>query len=209
MHVLGKAKAPADPKKPGKTKVTKQTAKAPEQPRTRPADEPQQPADALDAFEAMCNEQDPARAIMMLFWKARHQNPQFSIDITDKDLVAFDQCMEYLEVEPQIRVFRPQGMPPHPGAPATESRSAIPPRPAGPPKPYVVIQMVDKNGDAIVPIENNEEDLQRSQAAQRIRNVAKGASQLADQLMADLRANVTSSSTITEAANALKMLAQS
>ena len=201
MHVLGKTKPDTSkPKKPSAPKVTKP---APEQP---PADD--RAPDTLDRFEAMCNEEDPTKAMMLMFWKARHQNDAFTLNVTPDDIKGFEDCIKYLEVQPQIRVFRPQGMPAHPGAPATESRSAIPPRPAGKPKDYVVIQMVDQNGDAFVPIENNEEDLKRGQDAKRIARIKETAPQLAAQLIADLQANQTSSSTVMEAAEALKLLAR-
>lgn len=197
MHVLGKKPAATDkPKKPSAPKITKLAAL-----------EQQEAADDLDRFEALCNAEDPMRALMLMFWKNRNQNDAFSIDVTAADLKGFEDCINYLEVNPQIRVFRPRGMPTHPGAPATETRSAIAPRPAGRPKDYVVIQMVDQNGDAFVPIENNEADLKRSQEAKRIQRIRDTASQLAGQLIADLQANTTSSSTVMEAAEALKVLA--
>ena len=214
MHVLGKAKTnPDKPKKPSAPKITKPApiSNPPTPENGHPvayAASSAEPPDAIDQFEAMCNEQDPSRALMLLFWKHRHEEQPFTVDVTAADLKAFEDCIKYLEVQPQIRVFRPQGQPAHPGAPATETRSAIPPRPAGKPKDYVVIQMVDQNGDAFVPIENNEADLQKGQEAQRIRQVKESAAQLAQQLMSDLQTNTTSSATITEAAEALKLLAR-
>jgi len=155
----------------------------------------------------MANEIDPMRALMLMFWKYRHQDPAFTINLSAEDLKGFEDCVNYLEVKPQIRVFRPQGMPASAGAPATESRSAIPPRLAGKPKDYVVIQLLDEDGNCIVPIENNEADLQRQQEVERVKMVRSNAPQIAAQLIADLQANTTSSSTIMEAAEALKMLA--
>ena len=213
MHVLGKI-APPTGKKNGP--ITKKPAAPPAVDpaavmsvgKEKPPEDAAASPDALDAFVAICNEQDPSRAIMLLYWKNRHQEPQFSINVTAADLKAFEDCVEYLKVKPEIRVFRPQGAPAHPGSPATDTRSAIPPRPAGKPKDYVVIQMVDEEGNAIVPIENNEQDLQRGQEAQRIKRIRETAPQLAAQLIADLQANTTSSSTVMEAAEALKLLAR-
>lgn len=209
MHVLGKAKANTDkPKKPSVPKVTKPAVQPFATLPPQGAVERREAVDALDAFEAMCNEEDPSRALMLMFWKHRNDDQPFTMDITAADIKGFEDCVKYLEVQPQIRVFRPQGQPAHPGAPATESRSAIPPRPAGKPKDYVVIQLVDQHGDAFVPIENNEADLQKSQEAQRMRRIRESAPQLAAQLVADIQANTTSTSTILEAAEALKLLAR-
>ena len=208
MHVLGKIKPDTSkPKKPSAPKITKPAMEPPAAADHDPSAQAGRVGDALDAFEADCNEANPMRALMIMFWKARHQNDAFTVDVTPADIKGLEDCIKYLEVQPQIRVFRPQGMPAHPGAPATESRSAIPPRPAGKPKDYVVIQMVDQNGDAFVPIENNEDDLKRGQEAKRIATVKSTAPALAAQLIADLQANQTSSSTVMEAAEALKLLA--
>jgi len=164
--------------------------------------------DKLDEFAHMANEADPMRALMLLFWRYRHQDPAFTVEITAADLTAFEQCINYLEIKPEIRIFRPQGAPAHPGAPATETRSAIPPRPAGKPKDYVVIQMVDQEGNAIVPVENNEADLDKGKQAQAARRIKETAGALASQMIADLQAHTVSSSTIMEAAQALQVLAR-
>lgn len=199
MHVLGKKPQQTDkPKRPSAPKITKPT----EQPPAADA-----PMDALDQFAKAAELGNLDIAIMLMFWKARHDAQPFTMDITEADIKGFNDCVQYLEVQPTIRVFRPQGKPAHLGAPATETRSAIPPRPAGKPKDYVVIQMIDQNGDAFVPIENNEADLQRGQETQRIRRIKETAPALAAQMMADLQANTTSNSTIMEAAEALKLLA--
>lgn len=199
MHVLGKKPAPATKKNGPVT-----TRKPPAQPKA----EAEREMDDLDRFEAVCNEEDPARAIMLMFWKNRHQETPFTMDITLKDLQGFEECIKYLDVVPQIKVFRPQGKPAHPGSAATDTRSAIPPSPAGKPKSYVVVQMVDQEGNAFVPIENNEDDLARGQEAKRIHRIRESAPQLAAQLMADLQSNTTSNATITEAAEALKLLSR-
>ena len=196
MHVLGKKPQQTDkPKKPSAPKIT---TPAPEEPTL----------DALDQFAKAADLGNRDIAIMLMFWKNRHQESPFTMDITAKDLQGFEECIKYLDVMPQIKIFRPQGKPAHPGSPATDTRSAIPPSPAGKPKAYVVIQMVDQEGNTFVPIENNEDDLARGQEAKRIQRIRESAPQLAGQLMADLQANTTSNATITEAAEALKLLAR-
>lgn len=163
-------------------------------------------ADVLNQLLAQHNEPILADAAMLLFWRNRFKDSTFSVEVTREDITAFRQCVDYLGVEPQIRVFRPQGAPATEGSPRTATRSAVPARPATPPKDYVVIQMVDQDGNAIVPIENNEGDLARSNEARRIQDIRTGAPRLADQLQADMNMNISSNETITRAIEALRVL---
>ena len=161
--------------------------------------------DALDVFEQAGSD----KAIMLLLWKQRHHNPSLSTEITSADLKGFEECINYLEVEPRIQIVRPQGIPEQDAIPATKTRSGIPARHAKPPKDYVVIQMVDKDGNAIVPVENNEDDFEQGRQAQHLKRIRDTAPQLAAQLLQDLQQNTTSSSTIQQTAEALKALAAS
>ena len=148
------------------------------------------------------------RAIMLMFWKARHANPEFTITVDRADLKGFADCIKYLDVIPTIRVYRPQGLPAQQAIEAHGNRRAAPGRAAQPPKDYVVIQMVDQDGNAFVPIENNEDDLQRGKDGAAARRTRETAPQLAAQLEADIRANTISNATIQEAIEALRVLAQ-
>ena len=199
MHVLGKNPIPPAKKNGPVTTKTPRAAKI---------EEPEQAIDELDQVAKAAALGNRDIAIMLMFWKNRHQESPFTMDVSLKDLQGFEECIKYLDVVPQIKVFRPQGKPAHPGSPATETRSAIPPSPAGKPTASVVVQMVDQEGNAFVPIENNEDDLARGQEAKRIQRIRESAPQLAGQLMADLQSNTTSNATITEAAEALKLLAR-
>lgn len=163
--------------------------------------------DELDMF-AKQDKARVARALMMLFWKDRLRNPNFTVEVTPEDLKGFRECMAYLEVEPKIMIYRPQGLPAVEPQPARGNRRAVPGRSAQPPRNFVVIQMVDADGNAITPIENNQADFDRAQEALGLRAARDAAARLAAQLLADLQANVTSSATITEAAQALKLLAK-
>jgi len=58
----------------------------------------QHPMDALVA--------DPMKAMALLLWKNRIQNPEMGVAITPKDLTGFDQAVQYLEVHAQVRMFR-------------------------------------------------------------------------------------------------------
>lgn len=211
MHILGKKEIhPGRKNGPVTTNAAAPPALNPATVKKVRNETPQESAvapDNLDQFVENCNSEDPMLALMLMFWKIRNQDQPFTMDITAADIKGFEDCIAYLEVKPEIRVFRPQGMPASAGAPATAKRSAIAPHAAGKPKDYVVIQMVDQNGDAFVPIENNEADLQKSKEAQRVRRIKDTAPQLAAQLISDLQANTTSSSTIMDAAEALKLLA--
>ena len=140
--------------------------------------------------------------------KKRHQDPSFTLEVTEADIKGFDECIAYLGVEPRVNIVRPRGLPAQDAIPATAKRSAIPPRAAKPPHNYVVIQMVDMDGNAITPVENNEEDYAEAQEARRLQRIRDTAPTLAAQLLQDLAANTTSSSTIQEAAAALKALAK-
>jgi hypothetical protein len=127
--------------------------------------------------------------------------------VTAADLKAFADCTDYLKVKPKIQVIRPQGLPAQAPIPAQGTRRAIPGRAAQPPKNYVVIQMVDQNGDAFVPIENNEADLAKQQAHARITRTRETANLIADRLQSDAQTGNYSTATMLEAAQALKLLA--
>lgn len=162
--------------------------------------------DALDRFAFA--EDHFVSALMMVFWKARHANPEFTITVDSADLKGFQDCIQYLEVTPTIRVYRPQGLPAQEAVPATGKRRAVPGRPAKPPADYVVVQMVDKDGNSIKAVENNDADYERAGEAAKLRTIRDSAPGLAAQLEADVRSNTLSTSTILEAAAALKVLAR-
>lgn len=175
--------------------------------KTRAEKQAPSPTPAVDELDAFALDSEWEDFIHMLFWKFRFDNAAASIEVTRADLKAFRECMTYLGVTPKIAVFRPEGSPATPGAPAQGDRRAIPPRPARPPKDYVVIQMVDQDGNAIVPIENNEQDFAKAKEAKRIKGIRDSATQLAAQLQADVQANAISNQTILQAAEALRVLA--
>ena len=164
-------------------------------------------SDPLELFAKLA-ERDPKQAIMLLFWKARHQNPEFTVNITPEDVKGFTDCVNYLQVEPEVRIYRPQGLPAQASVPAHGNRRAVPGREAKPPKPFVVVQMVDAEGNAIVPIENNEEDLAAGAKAKNLARIRENAPSLHARLMADVRTGNLSTDIITEAANNLLALSK-
>lgn len=160
--------------------------------------------DVLDTFA----KQGVAQAIMMLFWKDRYRNPEMSVQVTEADLAEFRKCIEYLEIVPQVRIYRPQGRAAHPGTPKTARGEAMPARAAEPPRPFVVIQLVDKEGNGFKPIESTEEGAAERDKANELRRHRDRAASLADQIVSDASSGTTSMATIQDAARTLKALAR-
>lgn len=166
------------------------------------------PKDALDAFAELANA-NPKRAIQLLLWKRRHENPDMTEVISQKDIDGFDASCAFLEVVPDVMIVRPQGRPPQPAVPAVGKRRAVPATGGEPPRPFVVVGLVKKGtADQLKPIENNEEDAQLRDDATRLRRVKETASGLASQLLSDLGRKEFSEATVREAAGALTILAR-
>lgn len=163
------------------------------------------PPSEVDSFVKLAKTY-PVQAALLMFWMNRHSNPEFSIEITPKDLVAFKQAMEYLDVVPELRVFRPEGIPAVEAQPAHGNRRAIAGRPARPGKNVVVIQMLDADGNSIVPIENNEEDQKAGRRIKDIVHAREQAGQLATALLQQMAQGLYSNNTIQEAARILQTL---
>lgn len=163
------------------------------------------PKDALDALAL-----GPAKdVIALMLWKNRHNEPELNVQITERDLVGFKACCEYLHVTPEIRIVRPQGMPGHGGIPATRTRSAIPPQESTPPKPYVTVCLVERGTEnAIRPVENNEQDWAAAEEAKNFNRARDRALQLAGELQRAAATGDFSSSILNEAAQCLAALAR-
>lgn len=151
---------------------------------------------------------DAKDVIALLLWKDRFRNPEMAVQITEQDITKFRACTEYLEVKPQVSIHRPQGRPAMPGSPATATRSAIPPTPAEPPRPYVMVQILDQQGNAFKPIENDEEHAKIRDQANELRKYRERAAGIASQMVNELRSGTIIDSTIMEAAQALAALAK-
>lgn len=163
------------------------------------------PADPIDALVEL-SKTDLQRAMMLVLWKMRFDNPGFTVEIHPQDLRAFDECVEYLAITPTLQVMRPGG------APARESFTTargqtVPAKPAIPPKPYVVVQMTDDQGHTFVAIENNTADYERQQQAKASDQVRANARSVATQLQAMASSGTFSTATINDAARALLLLA--
>lgn len=161
--------------------------------------------DALDAL-ALGPVKD---VIALMLWKNRHAEPDLAMQITERDLSGFKACTEYLRVVPEVRIIRPQGRPGHQGMPATRTRSAIPPQEATPPKPYVIVGLVERGTEnAIKAVENNEEDYALAEEAKNFRHARDVALRIASDLQREAATGNYSSSTINEAAQCLVALAR-
>lgn len=161
----------------------------------------------LDILDQLA-QSDATEIIALLLWKNRHLNPELTVQITEKDITGFRACTEYLEVTPKVRIERPQGLPAQEAIPAEGNRRAVAARAAEPPRPFVVVQVVDAKGDSIKPIENDEEGAQLRDRADALRRHRDGANALANQLIADARTGNFSSSMVIEAAESLMALAK-
>lgn len=164
--------------------------------------------DVLDTFAEQATT-DPKRAIQLLLWKQRFENPDMAAVITEKDIDGFNASCAYLDVVPDVQIVRPQGRPAQPAIPAQGKRRAVAATTGEPPRPFVVVSLVKKGTqDQVKPIENNEEDAQRRDQAGAFRRAKEKAPQIAAQLMADTRSGVYSTATISEAAAMLQALAR-
>lgn len=163
--------------------------------------------DPLDALVAKAEAGDLTDAIALMLWQNRFDNPGFTVEIHPKDLKGFQDCVEYLEVRPTVRVYRPGGVPAQEAIPAVGNRRAVPARAAIPPRPYVVVQMTDAKGDAFVPIENNQQDFDRQKAANAERAARDQALSLAQALSNDVQSGQFSTGNIQDAIICLRTLA--
>lgn len=161
---------------------------------------------AKDALDLLA-EGPLEHVVMLMLWKQRFANPEMSMHIALSDIRGLGDCVAYLGVEPQLAVYRPQGRPAQEAIPAAQGKRAIPARPAEPPRPFVYVGLVDKQGNQLKPIENNEEDAERRDRAEDIRRAKEAALRLSGLLLGMCQQGTYSTAEITEAARALQTLA--
>lgn len=161
--------------------------------------------DALDQFASAGAE----RALQLVLWKGRHQNPEMTVLVSEADLRAFDECMHYQKVTPEILLYRPEGRPAQAAIPAAGNRRAVPGRSAEPPRPYVIVGLVERGThDAVKPVENNAEDYGRGELARQVQVVKRNLTVWASELRRAAVAGDFSSSTLEEVARALELWAR-
>ena len=152
---------------------------------------------------------DIKQVIGLMLWKNRHRNPDCYAQIDEKDVRAYRECMEYLKVEPDVMIKRPQGLPAQAAIPAAANRRAVLARDATPAKPYVIVALVERaTENAIRPVENNQEDYDIAQDAAHVRKARDQGPMLAERLLQQARSGEYSLSDIQDAANALMLLAR-
>lgn len=158
---------------------------------------------------------DPKKIIALLLWKMRHQMPELSTQITEKDVSEFERSCDYLGVTPDVAIVRPQGRPAQEAIPAaaakpgSPARRGVPARPAEPARPYVFVGVVAKGTmDSVKPIESDEDAARRRDEADYLRRTKDKAPGLAGQILADAQRGVFSNATLAEAAQALQTLAR-
>lgn len=166
------------------------------------------PAAAKDPLDALL-EGDAQGVIALMLWKERMRCPDMFVRIDERDLKGFQDCCRYLKVIPEVRIFRPQGLPAQEARAAGAHRRAVPARPASPARPYVMVTLVEAGTEnAIRPVENNQEDYDAAQAAAAVRKAKDQAQMLAERLVQQAQSGEYSLSDMQDAANALVTLAR-
>lgn len=162
--------------------------------------------DLLDALA----EGDPKRVIALMLWKARHRNPDMFVQIDEMDIKAFDESCTYQKLKPAVLIKHPPGLPAQAATPAMGNRRAVPARAATPPKPFVIVTLVEAGTENVIrPVENNQKDFDVAQDSAQLRKARDQAPDMAERLMLQGRTGEYSLSDITDAANALLVLARS
>lgn len=164
-------------------------------------------AAALHPLDALAG--DPLKTLALILWQDRKREPDMFRKISENDMKGLADCAAYLKVNAVARIYRPEGQPAQPGVPATRGRRAIPGRPATPPKPYVIVTLVnEKTGDVVRPVENNEDDYEDAQLSADVRKARERASDYANRLMSQAKTGDYSYSDVMDAANALLVLSR-
>ena len=174
------------------------------------------PTDPLDQLLAA----HPTQLLLVLLWQQRIANPGMTFAITEPELKALYDCLGYLKKEAEIRAFR-RGDKVIVGVVDAGSKCIVRRHdkerekdvdievPVEDGQPVLRAgDLVVSIGDAITPVENNEADYDRSQAANQVRRIREGARQLATAVKADALAGTFSSAMVTELADAHLQLAQ-
>lgn len=156
----------------------------------------------------MLAEKDPTLAIQMMLWKDRYRNVGMSVEITARDLAQFTKCVNYLEAKPVISIFQPGGAPAQEAQAAVGKRKAVPARAAIPPRDSCVVQLVDEDGNAITPIEDNEQDQAAGRAAAEVHRARERAAALANEVQNMAAMGDMSTALIEECCRSLRLLAQ-
>jgi len=136
----------------------------------------------------------PQEHIALLLWKMRHANPELAVTVTEADVKGYMDCISYLKVTPEVKVFE------HRGATVIallEKDTEIRDKTTG---------ALVSRGNAIKPVENNEADFQRAEQHERVRMIRQTAPQLAQTLLNAANRGEFSEDLVREAAQALQIM---
>ncbi|CAB4223231.1 hypothetical protein UFOVP1670_5 [uncultured Caudovirales phage] len=145
-----------------------------------PKKEPKPPADVLDLLAEQGNT-NPKIIIAQMLWKARHHYPDLAMTITRDDVAKFRACTDYLEVTPDVRIFRRSAIPARAAQPGVAGKpDGIPGYAGSPAAEFVTVVLVNKGTeDGFKPIENNEDDAQAGERQEKLRRAKENVPQLA------------------------------
>lgn len=127
-------------------------------------------------------EHDKDGLIKQILWHYRHTEPNLCVRITEQDVEALAQCLEYNKQQAEIKVTR-----------------------SG---PALFVVMVDQQSNAITPVENNVEDFDKGELARRKRMAKEGIEQLAGRVKNAAAMGEFSMSEINDLADAALLLAK-
>lgn len=148
--------------------------------------------------------------IAMLLWQNRHTNPSMTAVIKVGDIQGLADCCEYLKVKPSVVVVRPGGREAQPAIPARGTRRGTPATPAEPPRPHVVVALVNAGTmDAIRPLENNDEDAELLLRGSESARWKAKAGVLSTQANGMAGSGDVSTAVLTEIAQCLQVFAES
>lgn len=158
---------------------------------------------------------DPMRVVALVLWKMRFAAPELTVQITPQDIEAFEASVAYTKQVPKVLIIRPAGRPAQEAIQAMaptianpRGRAAQPARPAEPPRDYVVVQLVDADGNAIVPVESNEADYDRGRQVAALKRMRELAPELASRVKANAQGGTFSLDEITQLADTAATLAR-
>lgn len=162
----------------------------------------------VDTLDALVGG-DAKGVIAMMLWNNRMREPDMFAKIDEEQVKAFQESCRFQKLVPDIRIFRPGGLAAQPAIPAAGNKRAVPAREAIPPKPYVVVTLVEKGTSNVIrPIENNEADYDVAQDTSRFRKAKSDAPGMARRLLEMAKTGEYSLSDIQDTADALLLLSR-
>jgi hypothetical protein len=91
------------------------------------------------AEEGKLNIENPTQLIAQILWHHRFEHPSLSVTVKDRDIAALNQCLEFNKQTATVTIQQRDG--------------------------FAIIVLTDEKGNAITPVENNQEDYDKARAA--------------------------------------------